>query len=119
MMWHGVLQTVYLCGFTLADNIPLSTALILVSKLTVVTMMLVFVRKHIVLRLTLLFAIPSALTSLLGVELLMWMSSISLRKLLGIMFFLSFASLWVRKKWGCQEWNRHSNALSVELLLRK
>lgn len=119
IMWQVVWQIASSWGFELADNnIPLATGLILTSKLFTVVVVLLFVRKHINIRLTALLGIPSACTSLIGIELLLWMGPISQRRLLGVVLFIAFGTLLVKKKYGWRVENHPWNPATIKQLLR-
>jgi len=72
IMWQVVWQIAGSFKFGLAsNNIQLATVLILASKLSIAVLMFCLVLKHIDFRIAALLGIPSTLTSLLGVELLL------------------------------------------------
>jgi len=77
-----------------------------------------FIRKHIDFRLTFLLGIPSAFTSLIGVELLLYMGSTSQRRLLGFVLFIAFGTLLVKKNWGWRVGNHPYNPETIKKLLR-
>merc|ERR1719474_1189055 len=91
-MW----QVANIAGFQLAEDFTLGIAMVLIATVPMTVFMTIMLWSKVDFRLAALLGIPSALASLVGVEVLVTFDQTWLRRGLGLMLLCTYATLILR-----------------------
>jgi len=98
ILFEIIWQFAFLGGFDLAKDFTLGVALIEIALIPMTFFMVFLLRQHVDLRLGALLGIPAALTSLIGVEVLVTFNDTWLRRGLGMMLLVTYVSLIFKRR---------------------
>merc|ERR1719317_1002611 len=99
ILFQIIWQVAYLGGFDLAESFKLGVSLIEIGIIPLQFFIVFWDWEHVDVRLSALLGIPSALTSLIGVEVLVTFNELWLRRGLGLMLLLTYIALIIKRRW--------------------
>lgn len=115
IMFQIMWQVANIAGFQLAEDFALGIALVLTATVPITVFMMIMLWPNVDFRLAALLGIPSALASLVGVEVLVTFDQTWLRRGLGVVLFCTYATLILRIRLAKPE-NLHKGKTVDDLL---
>jgi len=116
IIFQIIWQLANLAGFELADDFVLGVALVGVGSIPISIIMVFTLWQKVDFRLSALLGIPAALSSLIGVEVLVTFDQTWLRRGLGMLLLFTYISLSLKRVMRSEPWNPE-NVKTAETLL--